>query len=158
MIQSPAPPERTAQVSASDLKAILRKQTRARAWRMRDFYILLTAALTLMVLFKYVPMYGVLIAFKQHNVAKGIFASPWNDFAWFKQIFGDWFFWRVFRNTIILSLLKLVFAFPAPIILALLFNEVRNAGYKRITQSISYFPNFISRVILGGASSRNCFR
>ena len=141
---------RSAEADPTQLKRILRRQTLRRSWRMREFYLLLGSAVILLILFKYRPMYGVLIAFKDFHVGKGIWSSPWNNFMWFERIFNDHFFWRAFRNTIILSLLKLAVAFPAPIILALLFNEVRNVAYKRVTQSVSYLPHFISWVVLAG--------
>lgn len=137
-------------MDAAQLKRVLRKQTMRRGWRMRHFYVLLSSAILLLILFKYRPMYGILIAFKEFRVGTGIWDSEWNNFLWFERIFSDHFFWRALRNTIILSLLKLIVAFPAPIILALLFNEVQNLTYKRITQSVSYLPHFISWVVLSG--------
>lgn len=127
-----------------------RRKTLERAWRMRQFYLLLAPAAVLLFVFKYVPMYGAGIAFVDYNVAKGILGSAWNNFEWFKWVFGDYFFWRVFRNTVILSLLRLAFGFPAPILLALLLNEVRNTSFKRSVQSVSYLPHFLSWVVLGG--------
>ena len=127
-----------------------RRKTLERAWRMRQFYLLLAPAGVLLFVFKYVPMYGAGIAFVDYNVAKGILGSTWNNFEWFKWVFGDYFFWRVLRNTVILSLLRLAFGFPAPILLALLLNEVRNTSFKRSVQSISYLPHFLSWVVLGG--------
>ena len=127
-----------------------RRKTLERAWRMRQFYLLLAPAGVLLVVFKYVPMYGAGIAFVDYNVAKGILGSAWNNFEWFEWVFGDYFFWRVLRNTVILSLLRLAFGFPAPILLALLLNEVRNTSFKRSVQSISYLPHFLSWVVLGG--------
>ena len=127
-----------------------RRKTLERAWRMRQFYLLLAPAAVLLFVFKYVPMYGAGIAFVDYNVAKGILGSTWNNFEWFKWVFGDYFFWRVFRNTVILSLLRLAFGFPAPILLALLLNEVRNTSFRRSVQSVSYLPHFLSWVVLGG--------
>ena len=117
---------------------------------MRHFYVLLVPAVVLLIVFKYVPMYGTGIAFVDYNIVKGILGSTWNNFEWFRWIFNDHFFWRVLRNTMILSLLRLAIGFPAPIILALLLNEVRSDPYKRAVQSVSYLPHFISWVVLGG--------
>ena len=117
---------------------------------MRVFYLLLVPAVALLIVFKYVPMYGVGIAFVDYNIVKGILGSAWNNFKWFEWIFNDHFFWRVLRNTVILSLLRLALGFPAPILLALLLNEVRNTSFKRSVQSISYLPHFLSWVVLGG--------
>ena len=101
-------------------------------------------------LFHYAPMYGLIIAFKDYNVFKGILGSPWAGLHNFEQVFGDAYFWKVVRNTAIISLLKLVFGFPAPIIIALLLNEVLHMGFKRVIQTIIYLPRFISWVILAG--------
>ena len=140
----------TEEERAAYLKQVLRKQTARRAWRMRDFYILLAPAVVLLFVFKYVPMYGVSIAFVDYNIVKGVLGSTWNNFKWFDWVFNDPFFWRVLRNTVILAVLRTIFAFPAPIILALLLNEVRVTSYKRTVQSISYLPHFLSWVVLSG--------
>ncbi len=140
----------TEQERAAYLKRVLRRQTARRAWRMRDFYILLAPMVALLFVFKYIPMYGVSIAFVDYNIVEGVLGSTWNNFKWFDWVFGDPFFWRVLRNTVILAVLRTIFAFPAPIILALLLNEVRVTPYKRAVQSISYLPHFISWVVLGG--------
>ena len=140
----------TEEERAAYLKRVLRRQTMRRAWRMRDFYILLAPAVILLFVFKYIPMYGISIAFVDYNIVKGILGSTWNNFKWFDWVFNDPFFWRVLRNTVILAFLRTIFAFPAPIILALLLNEVRSTGYKRAVQSVSYLPHFISWGVLGG--------
>jgi putative aldouronate transport system permease protein len=132
------------------LKRVLRRQTVRRAWRMRDFYILLAPAVVLLFLFKYIPMYGIGIAFVDYNIVRGILGSTWNNFKWFDWVFNDPFFWRVLRNTVILAVLRTIFAFPAPIILALLLNEVRVTPYKRTVQSVSYLPHFLSWIVLSG--------
>ena len=132
------------------LKRVLRRQTVRRAWRMRDFYILLVPAVVLLFLFKYIPMYGIGIAFVDYNIVRGILGSTWNNFKWFDWVFNDPFFWRVLRNTVILAVLRTIFAFPAPIILALLLNEVRVTPYKRTVQSVSYLPHFLSWIVLSG--------
>ena len=140
----------TEEERAAYLTQVLRKQTVRRAWRMRDFYVLLAPAVVLLFVFKYIPMYGVSIAFVDYNIVKGVLGSTWNNFKWFDWVFNDPFFWRVLRNTVILAVLRTIFAFPAPIILALLLNEVRVAPYKRVVQSVSYLPHFLSWVVLGG--------
>ena len=102
------------------------------------------------IIFHYIPMYGVIIAFKDYNFTDGIFGSPWVGLEYFKQMFSGETFLEVFFNTIIISAYKLIFGFPAPIILALLFNEIRNAKFKKFTQTVSYLPYFLSWVVLGG--------
>ena len=117
---------------------------------MRSFYGLLLMAFALLVVFKYAPIWGVSISFLDFNFYDGILGSAWNDFAHFRRLFREPFFLRVFRNNVILSLLHLAITFPAPIVLALLLNEVRHTIYKRVVQSIGYLPHFMSWVVLAG--------
>ena len=135
---------------AAQVKRVLRRQTRARVRRMRSFYGLLLMAFALLIVFKYAPIWGLSISFLDFNFYDGILGSTWNDFAHFRRLFRDPFFLRVFRNSVILSLLHLAIVFPAPIVLALLLNEVRHTIYKRVVQSISYLPHFMSWVVLAG--------
>jgi putative aldouronate transport system permease protein len=95
-------------------------------------------------------MYGIIIAFKDFNFAKGIIHSPWVGFEHFKYMFGLSDFYQVFWNSFYLGLLRLVFTFPFPILLALLLNEIRQVTYQRLTQTIIYLPHFISWVVIGG--------
>jgi putative aldouronate transport system permease protein len=95
-------------------------------------------------------MYGISIAFVDYNIVRGVLGSTWNNFKWFDWVFNDPFFWRVLRNTVILAVLRTIFSFPAPIILALLLNEVRVTPYKRTVQSVSYLPHFLSWIVLSG--------
>jgi putative aldouronate transport system permease protein len=95
-------------------------------------------------------MYGALIAFKDFRPARGVWGSPWVGFKHFQDFFSSYFFGRVLRNTLTLSFLSLIFGFPAPIILALLLNELRIGWYKKIVQTITYIPHFISIVIICG--------
>lgn len=101
-------------------------------------------------IFNYVPMYGILIAFKDFNFSKGIMGSEWIGFKNFKYMFELGDFYQVFSNSIILSFLKLLFGFPFPIILALLLNEIKQKHFKSITQTVIYLPHFISWVVIGG--------
>nr|WP_246294241.1 ABC transporter permease subunit [Paenibacillus planticolens] len=101
-------------------------------------------------IFHYAPMYGALIAFKEYSPMKGILGSPWIGFKNFQDFFGSYYFWRILKNTIVISLYSLVFEFPAPIILALLINEVRSKMFKRVAQTITYMPYFISMVVICG--------
>lgn len=128
----------------------IRKQAISRARRMYPLYLLLLFSFVPLVVFHYAPLYGILIAFKDFRVPEGILGSPWNNFKHFRWLFTDPFFLRVLWNTFYLSILRMVFAFPAPILLALLLNEVRSPTYKKVIQSVSYLPHFISWVILGG--------
>lgn len=104
----------------------------------------------IVLIFNYLPMYGVLIAFKDYSVAKGIWGSPWVGFKYFTQFFDNPMALRTIKNTVLLGVYSLLWGFPAPIILALLFNELRNMIFKRFVQTVSYFPHFISTVIIVG--------
>jgi putative aldouronate transport system permease protein len=95
-------------------------------------------------------MLGVIIAFKDFRFLDGIFGSPWAGLKWFHTLFSTADFWVALRNTIIISLYKLVVNFPAPIVLALLLNEVFHSGFKRIVQTFVYFPHFVSWIVIGG--------
>lgn len=116
--------------------------------RRKLLYLLLLLPMVHLLIFNYYPMYGVLIAFKNYRYIDGILGSPWNNFEHFKQLFTGFYFKRVLSNTIIISFYRIAFGFPAPIILALLLNEVRKPRFKKVTQSILYLPYFMSWVIL----------
>jgi putative aldouronate transport system permease protein len=92
----------------------------------------------------YVPMYGVVIAFQNYNPGKGFMGSPWAGLRYFKELAADPFFFNALRNTLFISLLKLVVGFPVPIAFAILLNEMRTLGYKRLVQTVSYMPYFLS--------------
>lgn len=100
--------------------------------------------------FAYVPMWGVVIAFQDFHLWQGVFGSSWVGLENFRVFFGSSDFPRLMRNTLVISLLNLVFVFPAPILLALMLNEVRHGRYKRLIQTISYLPYFISWVVVWG--------
>lgn len=118
--------------------------------RNRWLYILFAPVLIWYIVFAYWPMYGLVIAFKDYNIVKGMAASEWVGFKNYESFFHDPYFYRLLRNTILLNVYGLVFGFPVPIVLALLFNEVRKAAFKRITQTITYLPYFISAVVVCG--------
>ena len=102
------------------------------------------------IIFHYAPMYGIVIAFKDFYIGKTIWGSEWIGFKWFIQFFESPYLFRLVRNTFLMSLYSIIFGFPIPIILALFFNEVKNHTYKRIVQTVSYLPHFISIVIIVG--------
>jgi putative aldouronate transport system permease protein len=106
--------------------------------------------LAVLIIFSYVPMYGILIAFKNYKVNLGIMGSPWVGLQWFRQFFSNPFALRTVRNTLIIGFYSLVFSFPAPILLALLFNELKNGWFKKTVQTLSYYPHFVSTVIVVG--------
>lgn len=111
-------------------------------------YIMLLPGLLYFVLFRYVPMGGLVIAFKNYSPFKGVWGSPWVGFEQFRKFFSTADFGRLLRNTLGISLLQLVLYFPAPIILSLFLNEVRHNGYKRVVQTLIYIPHFVSWVIV----------
>lgn len=116
----------------------------------RYLYIMLLPLIVYYGIFHYYPMYGALIAFKQFSITKGILGSPWAGFKHFEYLFGLDKFWHVFWNTIVISLYRLVFGFPLPLVMAILLNEARRMLFKRTVQTIVYLPHFISWVIMGG--------
>jgi len=125
-----------------------RKSTWEQVKRMKLLYVMLLFPAIMLFIFNYLPMYGVIIAFKNFSPGLGIWDSPWNDFEHFKRLFTDFMFLRALKNTLFISILKIVIAFPAPIIFAILLNEIRNQKFLKVTQSISYLPHFMSWVIL----------
>ncbi|WP_282943657.1 ABC transporter permease subunit [Paenibacillus sp. RC67] len=102
------------------------------------------------LLFHYAPMYGAIIAFKNYTPMKGILGSEWVGLAHFQNFFSSYYFWRIFKNTLLISLYSLCFEFPMPILLALLLNEVKNKTFKKTAQSIAYMPYFISMIVICG--------
>ncbi|MCI8355487.1 MAG: sugar ABC transporter permease [Lachnospiraceae bacterium] len=119
-------------------------------WRYRYLYLLALPGMLYFIIFRYIPMYGVVIAFQDFRINKGIWGSEWVGLEQFYKLFGGLSFPAVFKNTVIISLYKLILGFPAPILLALLLNEVKNRKFKKITQTVVYLPHFISWVILAG--------
>lgn len=113
-------------------------------------YLMLLPTIIWMIVFLYKPMYGLQIAFKDYSIFRGVAASPWVGWEHFHTLFSNDQFIRAVWNTIKISALNLLFGFPAPILLALMFNEVLHATYKRTAQTIVYLPHFISTVIIAG--------
>ena len=118
-----------------------------RCWQL---YVLMLPALIYIVLFAYKPMYGILIAFKDYSLKKGILASPWVGFKNFQRLFSSYWFPIILKNTLTISLLSLVIGFPIPIMLALLLNEVKSTKFRNMVQTFSYAPHFISMVVMCG--------
>ena len=118
--------------------------------RNRSLYLMIIPVLIFFILFHYKPMYGAIIAFKDYTPALGIAESPWVGWDNFTRFFSSVYFGRLIRNTILLSFYSLLFGFPAPIILALLLNEVKNKKFKGLTQTVTYLPHFISMIVVTG--------
>lgn len=118
-----------------------------RHWQM---YLLIAPVLLYFIVFHYWPMYGVQIAFKNYVATKGIWGSPWVGFKHFERFFESYFFWRLIKNTIGISLYELLVGFPIPILLALMINEVRLKSFKKFVQTVTYAPHFLSTVVVVG--------
>ena len=113
-------------------------------------HVLLIPGILYFIVFHYIPMSGIAIAFKDFSIVKGIWDSPWVGFKQFQYLFNSRDFWRVLKNSLEISALRLVCGFPAPLLLALLLNEMRSIKYKRIMQTVLYLPHFLSWVIVVG--------
>ena len=123
--------------------------------RQRWLYLLLAPSLVAVAIFNYWPLYGFTLAFRDYNAWAGPFASPWSSPIFYNfWFFQDPEFWYVLRNTVRISVLKFVFGWPAPILLALLLNEIRHSGFKRTVQTVSYLPHFLSWVIMAAVIYR----
>ncbi|AYB42929.1 ABC transporter permease [Paenibacillus lautus] len=118
-----------------------------RNWQL---YALISPVIAYYVLFQYVPMYGIQIAFKDFIATQGIWGSPWVGFEHFDRFFNSYYFWRLIKNTLGIGLYSLAVGFPIPIILALLMNEVRAERFKKFVQTITYAPHFLSTVVVVG--------
>ena len=117
----------------------------------QKYLLLMTLpGLLIVLIFHYFPIYGVLIAFKDYNSAKGVMGSPWVGFKYFRMFLLSPLSSRLFKNTLLIGLYSLLWGFPAPIILALLLNEIRHSAFKKTVQTISYLPHFISTVVIVG--------
>lgn len=115
-----------------------------------QLYLMLLIPVIYMILFKYKPMLGVVVAFKKFNIYKGIWDSPWVGLKNFKEAFSSTAFWSALKNTLILNIGDLVFGFPFPIFLAIFLNELRSSKIRKATQTLLYLPNFMSWVIISG--------
>ncbi len=113
-------------------------------------YMMLVPIMIWYLIFRYAPMYGVILSFQKFSFAKGIFGSPFVGFENFVKLFSDSGFITSISNTFIINILKLLIGFPMPIIFAILLSEIRNIGYKRLVQTVTYLPHFVSWVVLAG--------
>ena len=127
------------------LVALWRRIKLERAW-----YAMMALPVVYLVIFHYVPMAGIVLAFQDYKMGRGVFGSDWVGFKWFIQFFESFYFWRLMRNTLLLSFYSIVFGFPVPIIFALMLNEMKVLPLKRVVQTVSYLPHFISLVIIVG--------
>jgi putative aldouronate transport system permease protein len=135
----------------NELKSIATvKNIPVRFFKQLDLQMMVLPGIIFILIFSYIPMYGVLMAFKDYSIYDGFVKSPWVGLKHFRMFFESPEFNRVIRNTIVISFLKFFIGFPAPIFLALMLNEVKKMAFKRIVQTVSYLPHFISWVIVAG--------
>jgi len=118
--------------------------------RYKYLYLMLLLPLVQYVIFRYAPLTGLQVAFKDFNIFKGMWKSDWIGFSVFREVFGNIKFWHALKNTVILNGLDLVFGFPIPILLAILLNEARSLRFRRFAQTVLYLPHFLSWIIIGG--------
>lgn len=121
-----------------------------------DLYLILIPVLVYFLLFKFLPMYGLQIAFRDYRPRLGFWGSNWVGLKHFSRFFSTYSCWTIISNTLILSLLTLLFTFPLPIVLALVLNEMRDGSYKKIVQTITYAPHFLSTVVIVGMITAFC--
>lgn len=115
-----------------------------------QLYLFVLPAFLFFLIFSYIPMYGVIIAFKDYVPTLGVFGSPWVGFKHFERFFSSYYFWDLIKNTVGISVYSLIVGFPLPIILALALNEAKDGLFKKFTQTVTYAPNFISVVVICG--------
>ncbi|GHU02773.1 maltose ABC transporter permease [Spirochaetia bacterium] len=128
--------------------AVNQKTLGARIWEHKLLYLFMLPCVVSLLVFSYYPMYGATLAFKDFNYGLGIMGSPWVGLKHFKAFVSSLEFWEVIRNTLVISGMKILLCFPAPIILALLLNEMHFPKFKRLVQTMSYLPNFVSWVVV----------
>ena len=114
----------------------------------KELYLMALPVLAFYLIFRYGPMFGISIAFKDYTPDKGFLGSNWVGLKHFKAFFNDYYFTRVLRNTVVISVSTLIFSFPVPIILALLINELKSRKFSRVVQTVTYMPHFISTVVI----------
>lgn len=140
--------------SNAAVKASATKKSGNKTWKAvkehKVLYLLMIPGLLYFILFRYLPMFGLVIAFKDYNIFKGIWASDWVGLANFKALVHSSDFWNVMKNTLVISLTKIVIGFPIPILLAILLNEIKAVKFKKVTQTLLYLPHFLSWVVIGG--------
>ncbi|WP_425413944.1 ABC transporter permease [Paenibacillus terrigena] len=131
---------------------------RSKHWRNillhKYLYLMLLPCLVFFIIFSYIPMTGIILAFKEYKFNAGILGSPWAGFKYFERFFNDYQSGMLIKNTLIISCMKLFIGLPFPILLALMFNEVKNRYFRNIAQSISYLPHFLSWVVVIGLTQR----
>lgn len=126
--------------------SLFRKKVRRSAW----LYLIFLFPFLYYIVFHYAPLYGIVLAFKDFQIMKGIMGSPWVGLEHINKFLLDPYFWKLVRNTLLISVYGLLWGFPAPVLLAILLNEVKHKGFKKAVQNVSYLPHFISTVVVCG--------
>lgn len=129
------------------------RYTLVKAWNYKWIYLMLLPVMAYYIVFRYAPMYGITIAFKDYNIFKGVFGSSWVGLDVFKKIFANKNFWSAIKNTFLLNFVSLAVSFPLTILVSLMLNELTGVRFKKITQSILYLPHFISWVVVAGIAT-----
>jgi putative aldouronate transport system permease protein len=132
------------------IQPVTKKRRKIKVKRLIVLYTLLAPTIISLFVFNYIPMYGIIIAFQDYSVFKGILGSNWTGLKHFEHFIMDERFWSVMRNTLIINFYDIIFGFTAPIIFALLANEIVGKTFKRIMQTISYLPHFLSWIVVAG--------
>ena len=127
-----------------------RKSLASRIWEYRQMYLLLLIPVVLTLVYKYYPMYGIHMAFRNFKPSRGILGSEWVGLEWFVRFFEAPNCWRMIKNTVLLSVFSLLWSFPVPIIIALALNQMRFRRYRRVVQTVIYAPHFISTMVICG--------
>lgn len=128
----------------------MKSERRRKLKQYRILFFMLIPGMLYYLVFHYLPMYGIVLAFKDFKITKGILDSPWIGMDVFAKVFSDDYFFTVLKNTLIISLYKLIFGFPIPIFFALLLSEITHAKFKKLVQTVSYLPHFMSWVVMAG--------
>lgn len=126
----------------------------ARLYKQRYLILMALPGFLLIFIFRYIPMYGLLISFEDYNYVNGVFGSHWVGLKYYQEFFANPQAWPLFRNTLLLGLYSLLWGFPAPIILALLMNEIQHTAFKKFVQTVTYLPYFLSAVVIVGMVAR----
>ena len=144
------------QVELTAAKEPFRKRWDRNFLRYKYIYLMILPVLAYYIIFHYIPMGGAIIAFQDYKPALGFTRSPWVGFRHFTDFLGGPYAWRLIRNTILINIYALLFGFPAPVLLALIINEIRSRSYKKLVQTVSYMPHFISLVVICGLLQTFC--
>ena len=129
-------------------KTSKRRSLGKRIWASKELYLLLLLPLVWYIVFRYVPIYGIQIAFRDYRPVRGFLGSEWVGLEHFERFFQSFYFERIVSNTLIINFVSLLVGFPIPILFALLLNEIKNIHYKKVLQNITYIPHFLSTVVL----------